>query len=84
MVHKMIINLPSDIGSIIRDARKRKGLTQTQLAQMVGIQQRTISVIETDPSNTSLKKIVKICKALGLIINIGQLESTRSSDEVEW
>lgn len=80
----MIINLPSDAGSIIRDARKRKGLTQKQLALKVGIQQRTISVIETDPSNTSLKKVVKICKALGLALSVGQPDSILSSDEVEW
>ena len=80
----MIINLPSDIGNLIRDTRKRNGLTQQQLGLQVGIQQRTISVIESDPSNTSLEKVVRICKALGLMITVGDSQANQKDDGAEW
>jgi HTH-type transcriptional regulator / antitoxin HipB len=84
MVHNMIINLPSDLGSIIRDGRKRMGLTQKELALMVGSQQRTISIIENDPSNTALKKLVRICKVLGLSLKVDLQVNPQSNNEIDW
>ncbi len=81
----MVVNIARDVGSQIRDARKKKGLRQKDLGEQIGVQQRRISVIETDPSKTELSIIIKACKALGLIIDITPLSRKPSgTDEGLW
>lgn len=46
-------------------ARLEKGITQTQLAQTVGITRQTMCLIEKGEYNPSLKLCTAICKALG-------------------
>lgn len=46
-------------------ARLEKGITQTQLAQAVGITRQTMCLIEKGEYNPSLKLCTAICKALG-------------------
>ena len=53
------------IGEMI-EARKRKGLTQKELAQSLGFKQQVISRIETRREVPSLRNVLKISDALGL------------------
>lgn len=53
------------IGEMIK-ARKRKGLTQKELAQSLGFKQQVISRIETRREVPSLSNVLKISDALGL------------------
>lgn len=46
-------------------ARLEKGITQTQLAQAVGVTRQTMCLIEKGEYNPSLKLCTAICKALG-------------------
>ena len=49
------------IGILIRDARKRKKLTQEQLAQKVGEKRSYISRIESDETNSiNIKTLTEI------------------------
>ena len=49
------------IGILIRDARKRKNLTQEQLAQKVGKKRSYISRIESDETNSiNIKTLTEI------------------------
>lgn len=52
------------IGEAIKQARTRKGLTQEQLAELVGVQRAQISKIESGKSIT-YSTIVKVFKAMG-------------------
>jgi len=60
---------PRQIGSIVRNARKRKGLTQTQLADLTALRQETISLIETGHPST-IQTILAILAALDLELRI--------------
>jgi len=51
-------------GKRVRDARKRAGLTQGQLALGVGLAQSYVHAIETQGSNISLKALAKLATAL--------------------
>jgi len=53
------------IGEMIK-ARKKKGLTQKELAQSLGFKQQVISRIETRREVPSLSNVLKISDALGL------------------
>ena len=48
----------------LREARKEKGLSQSQLAQMVGVSRNTISSIETGQFNPTAKLALVLCIAL--------------------
>src|SRR6476620_5502565 len=52
------------IGNLIRDARKHRGLTQTQLADLLGTSQSAINRIEKGHQNLSLEMLARIGAAL--------------------
>lgn len=48
----------------LKDARVQNGLSQTQLAKMVGVSRNTISSIETGQFNPTAKLALVLCIAL--------------------
>ncbi len=52
------------IGSLIRDARRHKGLTQTDLAELLATSQSAVARIEQGRQNLSLDTLAKIGDAL--------------------
>lgn len=61
--------------SLLREARLRAGLTQTQLARRVGTSQSVIARWETGGSRPSLEKLVRVVRACGLELRIGIAEA---------
>ncbi|MDN5769979.1 MAG: helix-turn-helix domain-containing protein, partial [Microlunatus sp.] len=60
------------IGSLIRDARKHRGLTQTQLASALGTSQSAVHRIEAGNQNVSLEMVNRIAAALDSpLISVG-------------
>lgn len=53
----------------MRDARIACGLSQQELAILVGATRQTIGLIEAGRYNPSLKLCTAICKALGKTLN---------------
>lgn len=49
----------------IKDARKQRGLTQTELAQLINVTQGAISQWENGNSRPTLDNLVAIARALG-------------------
>ena len=52
------------IGNLIRDARKHRGMTQQQLAEVLGTSQSAINRIEKGHQNLSLEMLARIGSAL--------------------
>ena len=48
----------------LKEARQKKGLSQFQLAEMVGVSRNTISSIETGQFNPTAKLALVLCIAL--------------------
>lgn len=61
---------PSQIGNLVRRARKRLGLSQTQLGDKAGLRQETISLIETGNPAAKLETILAVLAALDLEFRI--------------
>lgn len=57
------------IGKNIKAERVRKGLSQEQLAELVGVSSRTIGLIENGVQQPKLLLVVNLAKALGVDIN---------------
>jgi transcriptional regulator with XRE-family HTH domain len=53
-------------GARVRQLRKRKGITQVELARTLGVTQRGISYYENETDNPSMVIIGKIANALGV------------------
>ena len=61
---------PKQIGNLIRGERKRKELSQKELASMAGLRQASISAIENGSPNTKLQTLLTVLLSLGLEFQI--------------
>ena len=57
------------LGQIIRQVRKERNLTQTQLGLLVGVKKSQISKIENSLNDARFDTIIKVFKALNAKIN---------------
>ena len=62
-------------GEILRNERKKKGITQQKLADMTGFTTRVISYWETGKHEISLKNADIVAKALGITVSVGVSKS---------
>jgi transcriptional regulator with XRE-family HTH domain len=58
-------------GMLIREARRRAGVSQTELARRIGTTQSAIARLERGKTEPSLKRIQEILRALGLDLRVG-------------
>ena len=61
---------PKQIGTTIRSARKRLGLSQSELGERAGLRQETISLIETGNPATRLETLLAVLAALDMELRI--------------
>lgn len=58
------MKLKSNIGKRIKEIRKKKGLSQEKLAELIDIEQNTLSCIETGNNFCTAETLEKIINAL--------------------
>ena len=58
--------LLKSLGSSIRDARKKKGLTQEELAEKADVNPKFLGKVERAETNISLVMLSKVCDGLGV------------------
>ncbi|WP_298874039.1 helix-turn-helix transcriptional regulator [uncultured Microbacterium sp.] len=76
------ISDPTVLGNVLRAARARSGLTQTQLAERLETSQRYISEMESGKRVTAIVRLLETVDELGatLYIDIPEGEGTLSLD----
>lgn len=57
------------INTRMKAARVSRGLTQADLATLVGVSRQTISMIESGDHNPTLNLCIDLCRALGTDLN---------------
>ena len=60
------IQSPSDIGLVIQQARLARGLSQTALADQLGLSQRSVSEIESGKPTIYMRKVFDLLSATGV------------------
>ncbi|MCX4275568.1 MAG: helix-turn-helix transcriptional regulator [Candidatus Gastranaerophilales bacterium] len=55
-------------GLRVKELRKEKGLTQSELAEKIGLSNNFIGMIERGERNTSVDKIFKLAKAFNMTL----------------
>lgn len=64
------IQSPRALGLALRDARRGKGLTQAQLAELVGVRQPTVSNLERGVQSLSLPLVLRVVAVLDLELTL--------------
>ncbi len=62
---------PEQLGNTIRRARKKRGMSQSELGEKAGLRQETISLIENGNPAAKLETILAVLAALDLEFRIG-------------
>ena len=71
---------PRQVGNLVRRARKKQGLSQSQLGDRAGLRQETISLIETGHPAAKLQTILGILAALDLELRIVPRSKGQAAD----
>lgn len=79
----MRITSTGSLSQALRQARLERGLTQTDVARLVGMKQSTVSAIENHPDQARLKTLFRVLSALGLELDLTERGGT-SQDSTEW
>ena len=69
-------NLRMEIGDVIRQARKKKGLTLEQLAHQVGTDTGNLSRLERGKQGASQELLSKLLSALGLSVSLAHADQS--------
>ncbi|ENM6365267.1 helix-turn-helix domain-containing protein [Vibrio alginolyticus] len=81
----MLITSPRQLAIHLRDERKHKNLSQTKVADPVGLKQDTVSKFEINPETTRIQTLFRILSSLNLEMHIVQKgESIYSNSDDEY
>jgi HTH-type transcriptional regulator/antitoxin HipB len=80
-LRKKIARSPDQLGFLVRDERKARGLTQAQLAEEAGLVQKTVSEFERAPKNARLETVFLLLRALGLEFSLDATQSPQGEIE---
>lgn len=58
------------IGSIVKDARKKRNLTQQELGDLIGVQKAQISKIENNTKSVRIDTFLRVLTALKAKVNL--------------
>lgn len=80
---QLVITTPQ-LGQLLLSTRKRRKLTQTAVAQRLGLSQNRISHLEQHPDEISLKQLLSWCSAIGLELRLGERIEGGPTSAAEW
>ncbi|MBU2918089.1 MAG: transcriptional regulator with XRE-family HTH domain [Psychrosphaera sp.] len=72
------------LGVLIANKRKKLGLTQTQLSEMCGINQKDISLIESGKSRPDIERLLPILSKLKLEMQLVDKETDKPTYTTSW
>lgn len=83
MIHK--IHTPGQLGKVLKGRRKTRGLTQKEVANLVGLLPKTVSGLESTPERNKVDSLFKLLSALDLELVISPKEKTnQAKSKTAW
>ena len=79
----MIIRSAKDLALYLNDKRKQLKMSQSEVADLVGLKQDTISKFENSPDNSRIDTLFRILSALNLNISLVE-KNQETHEEIEW
>lgn len=83
----MFIRSPKELALYIIRQRKKLKLSQTEVGNLVGLKQKTISDFERKPENTQINTLFRILSALNLDMQLSPKDEilvTKTKWTEEW
>ncbi len=82
----MLTRAPKELALFVISQRKKLGLSQEEVANRVGLKQKTISAFENKPESTKLATLFLILSAVNADVEIlpKDTKNTQSSWPHEW
>lgn len=59
----MIIHTPEELALVLKSYRKSRKLSQTEVAEKVGVRQTTVSAFENKPGSTQIETLFSLLNA---------------------
>lgn len=84
---KQVLSLSKQLGSLLQSARKSAGLSQTELAQRLGVSQSRISAMELDPGTINVDQLLALLAVLNheiLVQPKNGIDEERGPNTPEW
>jgi transcriptional regulator with XRE-family HTH domain len=78
----LAIILAMPVVSIVREARRRSGLTQAELAQRAGVPKSTVGRIESGARVPSIKMVERLVRAAGWNFSVSLSEPDPGTDSM--
>ena len=72
------------LGQLLKAARKRRKLTQAQVAGRLGLSQNRVSHLEMHPDELSFKQLLGWCAAVGLELQLAERDASSPPPAAEW
>ena len=66
MARQMVVRSGADLGAVIAEARRQRGLTQEELARSVNLDRTYLARVETGRSVLLLDRVFKLLRRLGV------------------
>lgn len=60
----IVLQLPEQLGAILRALRKSRGMTQQHLAGQLGITRQAVSLLEQRPESATLERLMRVFSLL--------------------
>ena len=70
----MQVRTANDIGTFIRDQRKRQKLDQATLASLIGVNRRWVMEVERGKPRAEIALVLKALEALGLGVSVDRTD----------
>ncbi|MEY2862066.1 MAG: hypothetical protein RL392_2524 [Pseudomonadota bacterium] len=79
-----LISVPGQLAPQLRSLRKVRGLSQTDLANRLGVSQSRIAAIESNPTAVSAGQLLEILAALGANLVLRDEQAPAAATGSEW
>ncbi len=76
----MLLRTASDIGDILRDARRQRGWTQQEVADAAGVSRPWISMVENGKTSVEFHLVIGTLHALGYSASVQRADAPERSN----
>lgn len=80
----MRINNEKELAVFINDQRTKLSCSQSDIADLTGLRQATVSSFESNPSGSRIATLFKLLSALNLEIELKPKNQTITKTSIEW
>jgi len=78
----MIIGDARDVGTVLRQARQAKGLTQVQVATMLGVTRQWVASVESGAPTARLGLVIDVLRCVDVLLDTKVDDSQAVVDQV--